>query len=53
MRCETRLPKTLYLDLAALEEPEGVLARTYRFLTEQRRPVRTPGTVPMPQNGAW
>ena len=53
MRCETRLPKKLYLDLAALEEPEGYLARSYRFLTEQRRPVRSYLPIPDPNNGAW
>jgi hypothetical protein len=53
MRCETRLPKKLYLDLAALEEPEGPWARSYRFLTEQRRPLRTYSPIPAPENGAW
>ena len=53
MRCETRLPKRLYLDLAALEEPEARLARCYRILTEQPRPVRLYLPQPNSANGAW
>ncbi len=53
MRCETRLPKLLYLDLAALEEPEALLARCYRILTEQPRPVRSYALTPEPNAGAW
>jgi hypothetical protein len=53
MRCETRLPKRLYLDLAALEEPEAFFARCYRILTEQPRPVRYFASAPEPNAGAW